>query len=118
MRLLPFLILPLLAAGCSTTETRREAPAIFTGSTDKSVQQYRSCLGIRMRGKLAMRYRWRPHGGTFFTGRTLLPFVEYPYTRLVIDIDDIGSARRVTVHAGDAMERGRPELVNDVEACL
>jgi hypothetical protein len=117
MRELLLLILQLLDA-CSTTETRREAPAIFTGSTDKSVQQFRSCLGSRVRGKLWMRYRWRPDGGTFFTGRTLLPFVEYPYTRLVIDIDDIGSARRVTVHAGDTIVRGRPELVNDVEACL
>lgn len=117
MRVLLCLILPLLAA-CSTIETRREAPAIFTGSTDKSVQQFRSCFATRMRGKLSMRYRWRPNGGTLFADRALLPLVEYPYTRLVVDIDDIGSARRVTVHAGDTIVRGRPQLINEVEACL
>jgi hypothetical protein len=113
MRHFFYLLLPLLA-GCATVETRREDPAVFIGSTANSVDYFHACFFNRMLSMPRLRYRPREHGGTFRARRGLIA----RYVNLVIDIDDLGPARRVVVHASNSSRRLYPTVVSEVRFCL
>jgi hypothetical protein len=113
MRLL--LMMPLLALGaCATVETQREQQPVFTGSTLNTADQVYACFYNRMIHMPRVRYSARAHGGTIRGRRGLIA----RYVNLVIDIDDIGPARRVVVHASSSSRRNYPEAITELQTCL
>lgn len=111
--------LPLVGlAACSTIETRRHDPPIFTGTTQRSLAEFQQCFTNVMSGDGDLNYLPRGTGGTYSSGVTGGAFASSRYTVWVLDIDDAGSERRLSLYSVYAIPGPRRTLIAKVQGCL
>jgi hypothetical protein len=92
MRVIAFAAIAALA-GCSTVESRRDQPPVSERLTQVSLQQFQGCFAERTSGQ-HVEYLPRTNGGSFSASAGPQNYVSW-----VVDVDDLGTARRVRVFA-------------------
>lgn len=112
------LFLATALSACSTIQTRRDDPPIFTGTTQRSLAEFQACFTNAMARDQGLRYLPRGTGGTYSSDVVSGGIVPNRYTLWVVDIDDAGSERRVAVYAAYAVPGPRRTLINQVQSCL
>jgi hypothetical protein len=105
----------LLLAGCSTVADRRADPPIFQRTSTVSLQAFQGCFANRMANQ-DIQYLPRGNGGTYTAGFTASGMPRY--VTWLVDVDDLGSERRVTIYAVDSIRGPDKGIIADVEACL
>lgn len=112
MRYCLCVISSLAIAGCSTVQSRRDDPPILQQTTAVSLQDFQGCFAERT-AKHNVQYLPRRNGGTFSMGAGPQRHIFW-----VVDVDDLGSERRVSVYAPDSIWGQNREIIPDVQACL
>jgi len=108
MRLALLLVFALSA--CSTVASRRDQAPDFTLSGGASLQQFQGCFAERT-AKQQVVYLPRASGGSFSSGAGPQRYVAW-----LVDVDDLGASRRVSIHAVNSMIAR--QVAVDVRACL
>jgi len=106
------MISALALAGCSTLQSRRDDPPIFQQTTAISVQDFQGCFAEKT-AKQDVQYLPRRNGGTFSSGAGTQRYILW-----VVDVDDLGAERRVTVHAVDSIWGPNKKIIAEVQACM
>lgn len=101
-----------LVAGCSTVQARLDDPPIFSRTTPTTVGSFQSCF-VAATANLNVNYLPRGNGGTFTS--TAGP---QNYVLWLVNIDDLGAERRVSVHAVDSIWGKDKRLPAIVESCI
>lgn len=106
--------LALLLAGCSTTQSRRDDPPIFQQTTAAPLADIQGCIA-ETTAKQNVQFMPRRNGGTFTAGHTS---AISRYVFWVIDVEDLGTERRVTVYAVDSIFGPDTKLIRQIQPCL
>lgn len=106
-------MLTVLLAGCSTIQIRREDPATFEQSTSKTLTEFSDCF-VAATATADPQYLPRKNGATFSSGAGLYG----RYVSWVVDIDDLGARRRVSLHAVDSIWGKNKAMIAKVQSCL
>lgn len=100
-----------LLAGCSTVSSRRDNPPIFDQTTRVSLAAFQGCFGDRTAAQ-QVNYVPRTNGGSFSAGAGPQRYVFW-----VVDIDDLGTGRRIRVYAVNGAV-ARKDAIPSVLACM
>lgn len=109
-----FVPFALLIGGCSTVESRRQGPPLFEQSTNRSLADFEGCFSNAVANQNEVRFMPRANGGTY---SALIGFYQN-FVPWVVDVDDLGATRRVTVHAGGSIWGPDKKTVRQVQACI
>lgn len=110
-------IAALALTACSTVAARRDDPPTLVRQTQKSIADFRSCFLPQFdRSAYPVVYAPTAKGETYSQGATA--GVAGRYVTWVVDINDLGSAREVRLHAVDSMWGPNRGLMRQVEVCL
>lgn len=112
------LLMSVALGACSTIETRREDPPIFTGSTQRSLTEFQQCFTNAMSSDGGLNYLPRGTGGTYSSSVISGGLAPNRYTVWVLDIDDAGSERRLSLYAVYAIPGPRRTLIEKVQRCI
>lgn len=109
-----FLILASAVAlcACSTVQSRRDKEPVFQQTTDKSVAAFQGCFAERTANLNGVQFLPRAKGGSFSNRGGPQAYVFW-----VVDIDDLGSERHVTLYAVNS-GIARHDALPAVMACL
>jgi len=91
--------------------SRRDDPPSFTGSTAKSLAEFQSCFAsVTDKGETPS-FLPKANGGTYTYSLS-------GYVTWIVDIEDLGTRRQVTVHEIDSMWGKNTHTAKLVQRCL
>lgn len=105
------LLIGLFVTACSTVESRRSGPPVAVMVAKRSLQDFQGCFAQKT-ANLQVVYLPRANGGSFSAGAGPQRYISW-----VVDVDDLGPDRRVTVYALNS-KVARGSVLPAVEACL
>lgn len=107
----PLLVLFAFLCACSTVESRREQTPVFQQLTAASLSTFQGCFAEKTASQ-DVSYLPKAGGGSFSAGAGPQHYVFW-----VVDVDDLGSQRRVSLYAVNA-GTGRQMALPAIQACL
>ncbi len=87
-------------------------PPIFSRSTSTTLATFQSCFTAATAGE-NVNYLPRGNGGTYKSSAGPQDYVLW-----IVNIDDLGTERRVAIHAVDSMWGPNEGIVSKVEGCI
>jgi hypothetical protein len=103
--------------GCSTIADRREDPPDLAQTTDRTIAEFRACFLPQFdKSSYPVSYVPTATGESYSWGASA--GVAGRYVSWVVDIEDQGTKRKVTLHAIHSIGGPDRKIAAKVEACL